>query len=413
MRVVRFFLGNLPLKIGAVLVAVILYGAMVVLQTTQQWPGTIAIDPVNGPTDGFLLDSAALPQVHGIKYIAAPDVPISQSSFQATIDLSNAKVSDTGESSLVRVVLKTGDSRIQIIDYQPQQISVTLDLIVHKAVPVQVNSGVVPSGLSPGTAVLSAASVDVSGPATFVRKVAYAEARVRIDASGLDVSQDVDLTARDASDATVDFLTLNPARVHVQIQVGSEIRSESVPVDPIVVGAQAAGYVITSVDVTPPIVSVHGQADALALLKGKAGTKPISISGATSDVSANVSLDLPTGVTSDATAPIVVVVHLQPQSSTRSLAIGVVPVGAHSDRVYTLSTLSVSVTLGGATAALNALDTSTLVANASVADLGVGTFTVQVTVTVPAGIKVVAVSPVTITVTVAAAPSPTPSASAP
>jgi YbbR domain-containing protein len=276
-----------------------------------------------------------------------------------------------------------------------------------------VNSGVVPSGLSPGTAVLSAASVDVSGPATFVRKVAYAEARVRIDASGLDVSQDVDLTARDASEATVDFVTLNPPRVHVQIQVGSQTRSESVPVDPIVTGAPAAGYVVTSIETTPPIVSVQGQADALALLKGKVNTKPVSIAGATSDVSVNRDLDLPAGVTSDTTGQIVIVVHLQPQSSTRSLVIGVVPVGAHPDRVYTLSTLSVSVTLGGATAALNALDTSTLVANASVADLGVGTFTVQVTVTVPAGIKVVAVSPVTITVTVAAAPSPTPSASAP
>jgi YbbR domain-containing protein len=91
----------------------------------------------------------------------------------------------------------------------------------------------------------------------------------------------------------------------------------------------------------------------------------------------------------------------------------VVPVGARSDRVYTLSTPSVVVTVGGATAALNALDTSALVANVDVGSLGVGTHTVQVTINLPAGIKVVEISPSTITVTISVAASPAPSASAP
>src|ERR1035437_8553985 len=165
MRVLRFIVHNGPLKVGAVLLAVILYGAMVVLQTTQQWPGTVAIDPVNQPANAYLLDATTLPQVRGIKYIAGPDVPISQSSFHATVDLSNAKVSES-EPSLVRVKLEAPDPRIQIIDYQPQQISVTLARIVHKQGNVQVTTGALPSGIQPGTPVLSANSVDVSGAAS-------------------------------------------------------------------------------------------------------------------------------------------------------------------------------------------------------------------------------------------------------
>ena len=76
MRVVRFFLGNLPLKIGAVLLAVILYGAMIALQSTQQWPGTIAIELVNQPATASLVDAQSIPPVQDIKYIAAADVPI-------------------------------------------------------------------------------------------------------------------------------------------------------------------------------------------------------------------------------------------------------------------------------------------------------------------------------------------------
>jgi len=412
-RVLRFLLRNLPLKIGAVLLAVILYVAMVALQTTQQWPGTIAIEIVNQPPTASLVDPQSIPPVGDIRYIAAPDVPVSQSSFRAIADLTNIKPSETS-SSLVRVQLVADDPRIQIIDYQPQQISVQLEPIVQKQVSVLVDYGAVPSGLQPGAPTLSASTVYVSGAASIVAKVAYAQAPVRIDASGLDVNTDVDLVARDASGAIVNDVTFDPRTVHVQIQVGSQIRTETVPVDPVTTGSPAAGYYINSIDVNPAVVAVSGQADALAGLDGKAGTKPISIAGATGDVSKTVSLDLPSGVTTDV-ASVTVVVHLQSPPSTRSVSVGVVPVGALSDRIYTLSTPNVTVTLGGATAALNAFDTSTLTATASVGSLGVGTHTVTLTIIVPPGIKVVTITPAQITVTVVAPsppPSPSPSATA-
>jgi YbbR domain-containing protein len=93
------------------------------------------------------------------------------------------------------------------------------------------------------------------------------------------------------------------------------------------------------------------------------------------------------------------------------VTIGLVPDGARSDRVYTFSTPSITLTLGGATAALNAFDTSTLVGIISVGNLDPGTHTVKVTITVPPGIKIVAESPDQITVTVTIPPSPGPSPS--
>lgn len=403
MRVVRFIFGNWALKIGAVALAVILYVAMVALQTTQRWPGQVAIEVVNQPADSYMVSS--LPEVENIRYIAAGDVPISQSSFRATVDLTGANVSES-EFTLVKVQLVADDPRIQIVDYQPQQIKVTLDPIRTRQVNVQVDTGAVPSGLQPGTPILSASTVSVTGAASIVSQVAYAQAPVRIDASGLDVNEDVDLVARDATGAIVNNVTFNPRSVHVQMLVGSQIRSETVPVDPVIVDPPAAGYYISSIDITPLAVAVHGQADALALLKGKANTKPISIAGATGDVSVSVNLDLPAGVTSDTTGPIAVVIHLQSPASTRSVSVGVVPVGARSDRVYTLSTPSVIATLGGATAALNALDTSTLVGSVSVGSLDIGSHTVTVSITLPAGINAVAINPFQITVTVAAVPTP-------
>lgn len=408
MRVLRFIVRNWPLKIGAVLLAVTLYGAMVVLQGTQVWPGKVAIQPVNQPTTGYLL--GALPEVSDIRYIASPDVPISQSSFVATIDLAGVKVSESA-LTLVPVELTATDQRIQIVDYQPQQIKVTLDPIEGKNVPVEVTYAAVPSGVQPGTQVLDPSTVYVSGGSSFVRTVAYAQASVRIDASGLDVNQDVGLVAMDASGHAVDNVTIDPRTVHVDIQVGSQIRSETVPVNPVISGTPVAGYYVTGIEVTPSVVSVLGQADALALLKGHANTKAISVAGATGDITANAPLNLPAGVTSDTTASITVVIHLSSPSSSRSYSVGVVMTGASPNLVYSLSTPSVIVTLGGATAALNALDTSTLVASVAVTDLGAGAHSVTVTITVPPGITVDAISPGEITVTIANAPSPSPVAS--
>jgi YbbR domain-containing protein len=416
MRVLRFIVRNWPLKIGAVLLAVILYVGMVALQTSQVWPGTIPIDLVNYPADSVLMKpdlslANSLPTVSSIRYIAAPDVAVTRDSFRATVDLTNAKVSEN-EDSLVKVQLDAQDKRIQILDYQPQQITVALDPKITQQVGVQVDLGVVPSGLQPGSPVASPSTVDVSGAASVVRRVAYADAPVRVDASGLDVSQDVVLVAHDATGAEVKNVLFNPAKVHVSMQVGSQLQTETVPVNPTLVGTPAAGYYISSIDVNPSVVAVRGQADALALLKGFASTKSISVAGATGDISTKVALDLPSGVTAADQSTISVVVHLKTPDSTRSVSVGVVPDGARLDRTYSLSTPSVIVTLGGATAALNAFDTSTLVGTVSVGALDVGTHTVTITISPPPGIKVLAISPSQITVTVSSVPTPSPVASA-
>jgi YbbR domain-containing protein len=355
-----------------------------------------------------------MPKVEGIKYLAPADVPISQSSFRASIDLTSAKVNDS-EYNWVKVQLVPTDPRIQILDYEPQQIRVTLDPVITKTVEIHVEYGQPPAGLIPGTPVLSSSTVDVSGAAAIVGRIAYAEASVRIDSSGLDVSQDPVLVAIDASGAVVDNVTFAERTVHVAIQVGSKIRSETVPVFANIKDDPAPGYYMTSVTVTPSVVSVRGQADALSLLKNLASTTAISISGATSDISVKVNLDLPTGVTSDTTGPIQVVIHVQSPQSTRNVSVGLAATGTRPDRTYTLSAPSVTVTLGGATAALNALDVSTLYATVNVDGLDIGTHVVTVTFTAPAGIKVLPITPAKITVVVAgqpvATPTPTPTAS--
>jgi YbbR domain-containing protein len=364
---------------------------------------------VNKPANSFLI--SPLPNISRIRFIAPPDVRITPDSFRATVDLAGTPVDDS-ENSLVRVQLVAEDSRIQIIDFEPQQVGLTLDPIVHKTVSVRIDPiGTIPTGLTLGTETLSAQQVDVQGAESYVAKVTRAEGLVRIDTSGLDFNDDVDLTAVDSTGAEVSNVQLTPRSVHVQIQIGSQLRTQTVPVKAVITGTPAAGYNVAAIDIAPSVVVVRGQADALELLHGLAATKGISIAGATGDVSAQVSLDLPAGVEAPDVTTVSVVVHLQSPSSSRTVTVGVVPDGALSDRIYSLSTPSVTVTIGGATAALDAFDTSTLVATVSVGDLDVGSHVVQVAIALPSGIKALSVNPPTIQVTVGAPPTPSPSPS--
>jgi YbbR domain-containing protein len=409
MVLLRFIFRNWALKLSAIALAIVLFVGMVALQNAQAWSGEVPIVPVNQPTTATLIGT--LPNVSRIRFIASPDVRITQASFRATIDLASVTVNDS-ENSLVRVQLIATDPRIQIIDFQPQQIGVTLDPIIRKTISVRVEepAGSTPTGLTLGTQTLSVQQVEVEGAQSAVAKVAYAQALVRIDASGLDFNDNVDLVAVDAAGAAVTgSLQLDPRTVHVQIQIGSQLRTQTVPVSPVITGAPAAGYNVSAIDITPPVVGVRGQADALAQLHGVAATKGISIAGATADVSVKVALNLPLGVDAPDVTTVAVVVHLQSQGSSRTVSVGVSPTGARSDRIYSLSTSSISLTIGGATAALDAFDTSTLAGSVPVGDLDIGSHAVQVVIALPPGIKALSVNPPTIQVTVAAPPTPPPS----
>jgi YbbR domain-containing protein len=409
MTIFRFFFRNWALKVGAVALSVILYVAMVSIQSTQQWPGQVPIEPLHQPTDSYLLKPDPWPKVSDIRFIAPADVPVSQASFRATVDLSGIQVG-SGENSLVRVDLVAEDARIQIVDYQPQQIRVTLDPIESKEVPVKVQVDI-PDNLTQGTRTLSASQVTATGPSSAIARVSSAQASVRVDSSGLDINEDAPLVPVDSSGNTVDNVQLTPASIHIGILINSQNRTSTVPITPVITDSPAAGFYITSIDVEPSVVSVTGQANALSLLNGVASTKAVSIRGATGDVTANIALDLPDGVTALGVTTVKVVVHLSSPPSTRTLSIGIVLEGARPDRTYSLSTNSVLVTIGGATAALNAFDTSSFVATANVSALDTGSYLVTLTISPPPGIKVVAMSVVQITVnvsvtTVTPAPSP-------
>jgi YbbR domain-containing protein len=409
-RALRLVTHNWPLKLGAIALATLLYGGLVVSQATEVFPGSVQIG-VDHPGTNVIVMSQ-LGSVGRIRYVAPPDLGlrIDSDSFRASVDL--AGIVPSGEPVSLDVTVVAVDSRVQVLDFEPKRISVTLDRVGTKTVPVRVALGPVPSGLDVGDPAVDIQTADVSGPQTIVDKVTEVQAPVTIDASGIDIDQLVSLVAIDdaGNELGVDSrIEITPTHARVQVQVFTDRRSKNLPVTPTIVGTPAAGFEVASVVVEPPVVSVQGDANDLAPLD-RADTLPVSISGASSAVNQQVGFALPAGVQALGATTVKVTVTLRPVTATRTFEAGLVLVGARSDVDYSLSTDRVVVTIGGSIAELDRLSGTTLVLTLDVGGLGIGTHSVTATANLTTGLTLISASPNPIVVTVSSpAASPAPS----
>lgn len=400
-RLVGLVVDNWPLKVAAIVLATLLYAGFAVSENAQVWRGRVAITPLRQPTAAVLL--GAIPDVTSIRYFAPPDVAarLSSESFSATIDLADAAVSAAAPFVTAKVVVTAADPRVRILDYEPQVVRIQLDPLVSRTVPVQVERGPLPAGLTARDPEIDPASATVTGPESVVRLVAAVQARVLIQPSGLDVDQQVDLIAVDASGNVLSPVDIEPSSAHVLVRVGSQLGTRTLPIRPRLTGVPAAGWEVASVTVEPAAVLVEGEADVLAPLASVA-TAPVAIAGATGDVSGTVELVLPDGVAVIGTQTVTVVVRLRQATGTRSFQLAVVPRGARPGYGYASSPDRVTLVLGGPVALLDALAIDDLVAAVDVADLGPGTTRAPIRVAAPDGLTIVSVVPAFADVTVSA-----------
>jgi YbbR domain-containing protein len=388
------------------MLAILLYGVLVIGQNARIFPGSIPIVAVNEPTSAYLLSN--LPNVTEVRYLASdPSIRVDSSSFEATVDLSSV---DPGAGTVsLPVTVRAGDTRVRVLGWSPDRVQLQVDQVVAAEVPITVKKVSVPPNLDVRDAVLSQTEATVRGPASIVRRIDHVEARVQIDQAGLDFDRDVELVPVDVlGEAVPTPIRVEPAEVRVRIAVFTNSQTRALPVAPNITGTPAPGFEVIGIGVSPIVVNVEGDAADLTSLV-RAETAPVSISGATADVHATVDLALPTGVVQIGDAKFDVTVTIRPVTGTRTFSAGIALVGARGDRTYQLSTDRVLLTAGGSLADLDRLQAQTIEVTADVASLGTGTHQVALVADLPAGVTLMTISPPRITVVVGV-PSPSPAA---
>ncbi len=239
-----------------------------------------------------------------------------------------------------------------------------------------------------GLTTIDPATVTVSGAASIVARVDTVRADVTIQATGIDVDNDIQLVPVDKLGNELRPLNVTPATARVTIPVFSDRQSRTLPVNPIISGTPAAGFEIESVTVEPQVTLVAGDADQLAEL-ARVDTEPISVLGVSADEVVVVGLAPPTGVVAIGDEQISVSIKIRPVTATRTFSAGLRLIGAGSDMSYAVSVAQVLVTIGGSIADLNRLAGAALVMDLDVSGLKAGVNDVPVSANLPAGTTLV------------------------
>jgi len=392
--------GNWPLKVTALGLAVVLYAGITLSESTRSWTGPVPIEVLNAPIGGALLDDPGV--VERIEFRAADEIAdaLTNDSFRASIDLSGVEPRPGAEPVEVPVDVFPLDPRVRVVDYSPPGVTVRIDEVVSRVMPVIIDHGPLAEGIEMGPVISEPNKVNVIGASSRLRNVRRVEGRFVLDASGINIDEDVVLEAFDEIGALVPGIDIDPGTVRVRADVARQLAYATVPIIPELVGEPAYGKRVDNVSVVPAAVTVSGENPAVRQLQA-ISTEPLDISGQDVELVAEVPLAFPEEVTSPGEELVTVLVTFTEALGSRSYEVGTALTGAQPDLTYRVEEPSVSVVVSGPVAQLDELEADELIVEIPVEGLEVGDNEVMPIVQTPRGTSVVRLTPATVRVTVA------------
>lgn len=327
--------------------------------------------------------------------------------IRAIVDLSGLEPGNHTAQVQVQVNMRP----VQIVSYAPRSISVTLERLSTRTVPIDlVTRGEPAVGYQAGTPSLSQSSTIVSGPASAVERVQKVEALLDLTQVFETVNRTLTLQAVDANNSPVSGLTLTPDRVTVTLPINQKGGYRNVVVKVVTSGEVAAGYRLTNISVFPPTVTVFSSnLQAISSLPGYVETMPFDLTDLKDDLDISLPLNLPEGVSVVGDQTVLVRVGIAaiqsslPLSNQKIAIVGLAPNLAAS-----LSPETIDLILSGPLPLLDALKTGDVTISIDVTGLGRGTYQLEPKIEISiAEIKVESVLPGTVEVVITFAPTPT------
>ncbi len=399
-------LRNWPLKLGALLLSILLYAGLVYSGSfTEQQVAGVPIRATNQPLNTYLLTGELGTVDVGYRAAAAAAGSVTIATFSASVDLEAYDMTQAGEPQLLPVDVRSLDDEVTVLDVAPVEVSVIVDRLAVRTVRVVVDRGEVPPGLEVGASNVVPSTVQAQGPESRLRLVTAALARVRIDPSGINIEEQVDLVPVDVDGQPVSAVELSPATVTVAIEVSTAETSKTVPVAPDLVGSVPAGLTLTSISAEPASVTLFGAPDVLADVTSVA-TAPIPLATVSSDDVIDVALILPEGtqLASSAEPSVQVTLNVELEFASRTILAGPVCQNVAAGLTCQPQASQVPVTVSGTRSAVAALTPAQVTPILNMAGLAEGTHQVTPTVTLPSGITLV--QPLTPVAVVLAAAGP-------
>jgi len=401
----RIATADLPLKLTAVLIAMIFWAVSALsappTEVVRDYGERVAVERPDAVPAGYVLEGPLGDVGVKLRGTEAALANVVASDIHASLDLSAADVHRADPQDIpVRVDVATAG--VKVDSKAPATVTVRIEPITSRDVAVQARfANSPPEGTFAGDPAITPAQVRVSGAASRIARIAALYATVRFGDAVTDLVASVQPTAVDASGATIEALTTDPAVVQLTVPVLPTATTRTVPVVPSVRGAVAAGYWVTRVTSDPPVVTVRGEAAALSGID-QVNTTAIDLSGLGADKTFQVALLLPAeGTTLVKATQATVTFSIAPLIGSRAFpVVALQATGVGSGFVAEFDPPTISVVVAGSIPALSGITAGQVVATVDATGKGPGTYPVDVGIRTPAGTTAQSVQPTRVTLTI-------------
>ena len=403
------------LLLALVLAASVWVAAVLQADPTEEkpYPNPVAVEII-GQDPGLIITNNIASQIS--LNLSAPQsiwqkLIRDDSSVRAMVDLSGLSAGNYE----VPVQVQIGIRPVKIVSYTPQTLALSLENIVARNMPIHLlESGDVAVGFELHNPTMNLSNVTVTGPESYVKKVAEVRASLNITGDNKSVSQTVPLQALDENEKVVDGITLSPNNVTVSQEITQKGGFHNVVVKVNLKGQVASGYRVANISVYPPIITVYSQdQQQVDNLPGYVDTTEIILTGSKDDLDERIGLNLPAGIS--VVGNQYVQVHVSVASIESSLTLTNMPVevvGLPENLISSISPATVDVIVSGPIPILDRLNASDVrvIVNMSAATPGIGQFEPTVELNI-ADLKVQSILPVSVEITVMIKPAVTPTVS--
>lgn len=399
-------------NLGAIVLALLLGFVIWIAATLQDDPfitaeiADVPVAVVGQPADTVLnepLTERVTVRVRGPQSVLSM---LSTADLAAILDLSEAQV---GAGSIVPVQVETENEGVRIESVSPAQQSVHLEAIGTMTLPVEIGlRGAAAKGYQLLDPVITPDEVTLRGPASSLEEVATLSGTLSIGGAREAVITEIEVVPRDAEGSPVVGVEWTPKKVEVRAEVRRRLGFKpDVTVIPDLRGDPAPGYRQGGITVEPSTVTLAGLPSVIEDLPAFVRTKPITITGATDDLTAHTTLTVPNTVVVVDVQMITVTLEVLPIESSRIVTAAIEIQGLQQGWAATLSPNFVQVVLVGPDTLLSAIEPGNVRVIANLFDYTPGVHRIAPVVLPPEGVAAVSVIPEMVEVVIALAPAPT------
>ena len=230
-----------------------------------------------------------------------------------------ARMHDLGVGTHEVTLVGTVDRQpARITQIEPARLELTLEQASSRSLPIRAMiSGEPALGYRMDDPTAIPDTTRVSGPASLVSQVTEVVAHADVTGRREDIDTEVRLTALNADGRAVGGVSLDPVTARVVTTVHQLVGYRLVAVIPIIQGQVEPGYQVSSITVSPTLVTVFSpDPQAVDALPGFVETDSVNLTGARDDIEQTVGVLLPEGIFLAGNQSVIVQIQVAPIETT-------------------------------------------------------------------------------------------------